>query len=178
MIHMETAAISGSSAIDAPLRSVRPLAEKVAVASRWLLGAVFVYMGFNKVMDPVGFLKLVEQYHFVGQPVLLNLIAAVLPWFEIFCGLLLLTGIGVRGAALLLIAMLVPFTILVALRAHALATAAGTSLWAVKFDCGCGTGEVLIWHKLIENPLMILLAGWLAFSGLGKRLSVRYALFS
>ena len=48
---------------------------------------------------------------------LLNSIAAALPWFEVFCGLLLLFGVAVRGSALMLIAMLVPFTTVVFKRA-------------------------------------------------------------
>jgi len=39
------------------------------------------------------------------------------PWFEVFCGLLLLTGVAVRGTALTLLLMLVPFTLLVFRRA-------------------------------------------------------------
>src|SRR5258708_18934125 len=82
------------------------------VLARWFLAIVFIYMGLEKAMDPVTFLKLVRQYEFVKSPLLLNTIASTLPWFEVFCGVMLLAGIAVRGAGLNLIAMLVPFSLL------------------------------------------------------------------
>ena len=51
----------------------------------------------------------------------MNSIGAALPWFEVFCGLLLLFGVAVRGSALKLLAMLVPFTLVVLKRALAIA---------------------------------------------------------
>ncbi len=122
----------------------RIVTDTFAVLARWLLGAVFIYLGLNKALHPVEFLKLVRQYDLVQKSLLLNSIAAALPWFEIFCGLLLLAGVAVRGTAVMLIVMLVPFTVLVFRRALAIQTAQAIAFCAVKFDCGCGTGEVFI----------------------------------
>ena len=58
----------------------------------------------------------------------MNSIGAALPWFEVFCGLLLLFGVAVRGAALMLMAMLVPFTLIVLKRALAIAAGLHTYL--------------------------------------------------
>lgn len=145
------------------------------VLARWLLGGVFIYMGLSKALHPEPFLKLVRQYELVSVPLLLNSIAAALPWFEVFCGLLLVAGIAVRGAALNLVAMLVPFTIIVLKRALAIASAQSLALCAVKFDCGCGNGEVVICHKLVENICLILLS-LLLLTGRGRALSLRYSL--
>jgi uncharacterized membrane protein YphA (DoxX/SURF4 family) len=148
-----------------------------ALLARWWLGAVFVYMGLNKAFPhPEAFLKLVRDYHMVSSPVLLNAIGAALPWFEVYCGLLLLAGVAVRGTALNLIAMLVPFTLLVLKRALEIAAATGKPFCAVKFDCGCGAGEVYICHKLVENSALLLLAAWL-LAGQGRQLCLRYGLF-
>jgi len=149
--------------------------DLVAVAARWLLAGVFIYMGLSKALHPEDFLKLVNQYDLVSSPFLLNAIASALPWFEVFCGLLLLLGVAVRGAALMLVAMLIPFTLAVIKRALAIAGAKSLAFCAVKFDCGCGNGEVFICHKIIENCLLILLAGWL-LSGRGRPFSARFAL--
>jgi putative oxidoreductase len=151
--------------------------DYAAVLARWLVGAVFIYMGLNKVRDPEYFLKMVHAYKMVGTPFLLNSIGAVLPWFEVFCGLLLVAGVAVRGSALMLVLMLVPFTALVTKRALAIAAAQHQSFWHVKFDCGCGNGEVIIWQKIIENSVLFLLACWL-LAGYGRRLSARFGLFS
>ena len=152
------------------------LGDAAGVLARWVLGALFIYMGLSKALHPVDFLKLVRQYDLVRNAWLLNSIAATLPWFEVFCGLLLLAGIAVRGSALVLIGMLVPFTIVVFLRALALQSALAIPFCAVKFDCGCGAGEVFICWKLLENCLLLLLAAWLV-SGRGRKLCVRHRLF-
>jgi uncharacterized membrane protein YphA (DoxX/SURF4 family) len=155
----------------------RTAADTFAVLARWLLGAVFLYMGLNKALHPVEFLKLVRQYDLVQSSLLLNSIAAALPWFEIFCGLLLLAGVAVRGTAVMLMVMLVPFTLLVFRRALAIQSAQAIAFCAVKFDCGCGNGEVFICHKLPENFLYILFSVWL-LAGCGRRLCLRHTLMS
>jgi uncharacterized membrane protein YphA (DoxX/SURF4 family) len=152
-------------------------AETTALLGRWLLGGLFVYMGMNKALHPVDFLKLVHQYDLTTVPWLLNSIAAALPWFEVFCGLLLITGVAVRGSALMLVLMLIPFTIVVFKRALDISAAQNLPFCAIKFDCGCGTGEVLICRKLPENCLLILLACWL-LTGRGRRLAARFSLFT
>ncbi len=149
--------------------------DTFTVLARWLLGAAFLYLGLNKALDPVDFLKLVRQYDVVENSLLLNSIAAALPWFEVFCGLLLLAGVAVRGTALMLILMLVPFTMLVFRRALILQAALAIPFCAVKFDCGCGAGVEFICRKLLENFLLILLSGWL-LAGYGRQLSLRFSL--
>jgi uncharacterized membrane protein YphA (DoxX/SURF4 family) len=150
--------------------------EAAAVVARWALGAYFLYMGLQKAMHPEEFLKLTRQYEMVHSTFLLNSMAAVLPWFEAFCGALLLAGIAVRGTALTLVAVLVPFTWLVWRRALALQAIHAIPFCAVKFDCGCGAGEVFICHKLTENFILILVSCWL-LSGTGRRWCARHALF-
>jgi len=157
---------------------IRPLAvvNLFTVLSRWLLGAVFVYMGLMKALHPVEFLKLLRQYDLTQFPLLLNLLAGLLPWFEVFCGLLLLVGVAVRGTALTLTVMLVTFTLLLWHRAVQLQAALHIPFCAVKFDCGCGTGEEFICHRLLGNVLFTMLSAWLLV-GRGKQLCARYSLF-
>jgi uncharacterized membrane protein YphA (DoxX/SURF4 family) len=151
------------------------LHDLIAILARWFLAAIFIYMGFSKALEPEQFLKLTRQYNLMSSPLLLNSVAATLPWFEIFCGILLLAGVAVRGTALVLIAMLVPFTVVVLNRALAIASAKSIAFCAVKFDCGCGGGEVLICHKLLENSFLILLSCWLLI-GHGRQLAARFSL--
>jgi len=156
--------------------SAKPsLTDLLAILARWFLAVVFIYMGLSKALEPEQFLKLTRQYNLMSSPLLLNSVAATLPWFEIFCGILLLAGIAVRGTALVLIAMLVPFTVVVLKRALAIASAKSIAFCAVKFDCGCGGGEVLICHKLVENSFLILLACGLLI-GHGRQLAARFSL--
>ena len=76
---------------------------------------------------------------------------------------------------MMLVAMLVPFTLIVLKKALALAAAQGISFCAVKFDCGCGAGEVFICHKLVENFVLLLLSAWL-LQGHGRQLCLRFSL--
>jgi uncharacterized membrane protein YphA (DoxX/SURF4 family) len=170
-VQPETA--SGTSAVSDQKRGTL---EMVAVLARWFLGGLFVYMGLVKALDPKQFLELVHQYQMVSSPLILNSIAAALPWFEVFCGLLLLAGVAVRGTALMLLLMLVPFTIIVLRRALFLASTKGLALCAVQFDCGCGMGEVVACHKILENCLLIFLSAWL-LTGRGRQFCLRFSLF-
>lgn len=149
--------------------------EAVGVGARWLLGALFIYMGLSKAAHPESFLKLVNDYHLIRSPLLLNSIAAALPWFEVFCGVLLVAGVAVRGTALVLFLMLVFFTAAILRRALQISSAQALPFTAVKFDCGCGNGVVFAWRKLIENTLLILMAAWLTAMRSGRWCS-RFAL--
>ncbi|HZR21276.1 MAG TPA: MauE/DoxX family redox-associated membrane protein [Verrucomicrobiae bacterium] len=158
-----------------PGTAPRPWLDYAGMLSRWILGAVFIYMGWTKAAHPEAFLKLLRQYELSTNWFLLNSIAALLPWFEVFCGLLLLAGVAVRGTALLLLAMLIPFTAVVLHRALGIASLQQIAFCAVRFDCGCGNGEVLICRKLVENTVLILLSCGL-LTGLGRPLAVWFGL--
>jgi uncharacterized membrane protein YphA (DoxX/SURF4 family) len=160
---------------DYPIRAIA-VVNLFTVLSRWLLGAVFLYLGLTKALHPVEFLKLMRQYDLTQFALLLNSLAALLPWFEMFCGLLLLAGVAVRGTALVLTLMLVTFTLLVLHRAQLLQAAWHIPFCAVKFDCGCGTGEEFICRKLVGNILLIVLSAWLLV-GRGKQFCLRYSLY-
>jgi putative oxidoreductase len=129
-----------------------------AVAARILLGMWLVYMGGAKILRPEDFLKLVHQYPLVGTVPWENLAAAILPWFEVFCGVLLVSGIAARGAALVSAGLLLAFTALVLARALALHAAGGGPFCGIRFDCGCGGGEIAICRKLLENVLLFVMA--------------------
>lgn len=126
-----------------------------SLAARIVLGAVFLYLGVTKALNPVGFLKLVRQFDLL-PPLALNLVAAVVPWCEIVFGALLLAGRLTRGTALVSLLLLVGFTAAIILRAVALHRT-GTAAFC-NLRCGCGTGEVLVCLKLLENAGLCLLA--------------------
>jgi uncharacterized membrane protein YphA (DoxX/SURF4 family) len=181
----------------------RPSHEILASIARWLLGGLFIYLGVSKILHPAEFLAFVRQQMSVTNPSLAGLIAGVAPWLEVLYGMWLISGIARNTAALLgrwwlgavFIYMglnkalpnpeaflklvrqyqMVPFTVVVLKRALAIAAATGKPLCAVKFDCGCGAGEVYICHKLIENSALLLLAAWLLM-GRGRQLCLRFSL--
>ena len=149
--------------------------EGAFVLLRWVIGALMVYLGLSKALQPVQFLKLIREYEVVADPLLLNALAGLLPWLEAFLGVLLISGVAVRGSALVLVTMLVPFTAAVLRRALAIQTSLGIPFCAVRFDCGCGLGEVWICQKLLENTLLVAVSVGL-IAGAGRRLCARYRL--
>jgi uncharacterized membrane protein YphA (DoxX/SURF4 family) len=153
----------------------RVIVDIFSLLARWLLGAAFLYLGLNKALHPIEFLKLIRQYDLTQDALLLNSIAAVLPWFEVFCGLLLLAGVAVRGTALTLALMLVPFTLLVLHRALFLQAAQNLPFCAINFDCGCGAGKEFICRKLLENVVLFVLSLWL-LAGRSCQFSLRFSL--
>jgi uncharacterized membrane protein YphA (DoxX/SURF4 family) len=65
--------------------------------SRLLLGGVFVYASFDKILHPWIFAEAVDNYQILPDA-LLNLTAILLPWLELCVGLLLILGVWLRGA--------------------------------------------------------------------------------
>jgi uncharacterized membrane protein YphA (DoxX/SURF4 family) len=147
--------------------------DAASVLARWLLGGFFLYMGWHKALHPELFLKMLRGYHIVESPLAMNVIAIGVPWFEVFCGLLLLAGIAVRGTALWLAVMLSAFTAVVFHRALGVQAAQAIPFCKVKFDCGCGGGPEFICAKLPENIGMFLLAVWL-LAGHGRAVCALY----
>lgn len=137
--------------------------QRIHLMARLVLGALLIYMGASKAFEPVEFLKLMRQYDVLQHHFLLNFVAATLPWFEIFCGLMLMGRVAVRGTALLVGLMLVSFTALIFLRAWGMHQTGGMPFCEIQFDCGCGAGEVLICPKLVENTSLAFLAVALIF---------------
>ncbi|MEK6798763.1 MAG: DoxX family protein [Planctomycetota bacterium] len=147
--------MSGPSELASPRRS-----GWLLVLIRLILAWVFIYMGSNKLGDPIAFLKGIHLYDMLPEEpaVWLNSSAIVVPWLEVMSGAALLLGVAIRGAALVIAAMLAVFTPAVLLRALEIMRETGQSFFAVKFDCGCGTGEAIIWQKTIENAALFALA--------------------
>ncbi len=116
--------------------------------------------GWIALSNPVDFLKLIREYQMLPEnlPVLINSMAALLPWVEVLCGVLLITGAALRGSALVLLVMLIFFTIIVTWRAVGIYNSTHVPFCSISFDCGCGAGVVYICHKIFENVALSLLS--------------------
>ncbi|MBI4580120.1 MAG: DoxX family membrane protein [Planctomycetes bacterium] len=122
--------------------------------------------GYVELGGPVDFLKLIREYQMFPDAAwgLLNFTAVAIPWIEVLCGLLLIFGVGVRGAAGLLFALLIVFTTMIVVRGLRIHHADAIPFCAVKFNCGCGAGDVLICRKIPENLALAALALFCLFS--------------
>jgi putative oxidoreductase len=96
------------------------------LASRLIVGGVFIWAGALKIADPLDFAQSIKNYQFFPHN-LIFFIAVILPWIEVICGGLLVVGAFKRSSAAILSLLLVGFIGLVAL---ALVRGIDTS-------CGC-----------------------------------------
>ena len=121
---------------------------------RILLGIIFLYASYDKIMDPGKFARSIANYHIVPFG-LENSIAIILPWLELFIGVGLIAGIMVDGAAGITGSLLVIFILLI-LQAI---------LRGFNIECGCGLkeGEMVGWTKILEN-IVFLFASWMVLS--------------
>jgi len=111
----------------------RLVTPKEALSSPWLtvrvqiaLGIFFVVAALPKLVDPPSFAHMIYNYRIVPGA-FVNLMALVMPWFELLAGLALILGIWTRTSAALVGALLLVFIGAISLnlaRANAI-------------DCGC-----------------------------------------
>ncbi len=81
------------------LSDMNPWIVYIAVSARLIMSGVFIYASYDKIMNPAAFAEAVFGYQIL-PPQLINITAIVLPWLELFLGILLLSGIWMPGAAL------------------------------------------------------------------------------
>jgi putative oxidoreductase len=126
------------------------------LALRLALAAVFIYAGLQKIGRPLAFADEIRMYHILDIGPLLYIMAITLPWIELLCGLSLVTGIFMRGSALILLALNVVFLVAVSLRTVGIMSEEGIGFTSVYFDCGCGFGTTYAWKKLLEDAAFFL----------------------
>ena len=138
---------------------------------RIVLGLVFLLYGLDKIRQPGDFALAIANYKLLPG-VFVNLLAVVLPWVEVLCGLLLIFGQWVRSAALLSAAMLAVFVAAVSI----------SLLRGLDISCGCfntGGGRKIGTKLLVEDLLLLAMSlvlvlkatdsvGWRALLGSGK----------
>lgn len=120
-------------------------------AAHLIVGGIFIYAGFIKIIDVPGFAKSIYHYQLVPDLVI-NVSAILLPWLEVFTGAALIFIPRMRrGAAAWIFLMLVVFTGAVII----------SILRGLDISCGClSTGPEasrIGWRKVIENAGLLLL---------------------
>lgn len=65
------------------------------------VGAIFIYAGVLKALDPVGFANDIENYHILPWAIGVR-VAFYLPWLEIICGIALWFGKALPGSFIIL----------------------------------------------------------------------------
>ena len=128
----------------------------IELAARWILGVIFVYASYNKILAPAVFAKIIYGYD-LFPTMFINLMAIIVPFLELVAGLALIIGFYPRSAALIVNAMLLVFITALSInliRGH-------------EFDCGCfsinSSGQGTFAGQLIFRDFLILALGLYVF---------------
>lgn len=121
-----------------------------SLLGRVVLGVVFVYASWYKLLSPEEFARSILNYRVLPTETV-NLPAIILPWIELICGLLLLVGLFTAGSSLVVAGMLSLF-----LGALGLALVRG-----IDISCGCFSPKgitPLTWGLLLRDGVLLALA--------------------
>ncbi len=120
------------------------------IVLRLVLGAMFVYASYYKIMSPGAFAHQIYNYKLL--PIwAINPIALTLPWLQFLCGLALIFNRGALAASLIITGMLLVFQV-------ALFSAL---LRGLNISCGCfkSGGAPATWLTLGRDFLLVILSG-------------------
>ena len=81
------------------------------VIFRIILGIIFIYASYDKILDPAGFSKNIHNFHITPISIE-NIIALVLPWLELIIGIFLIFGLFLDGTINITISLLIFFIII------------------------------------------------------------------
>ncbi|MBC8370340.1 MAG: DoxX family membrane protein [Planctomycetes bacterium] len=134
------------------MKSRLPLLIRLGVA------AILASYAFEKLQDPVAFLKAIREYQLIPSEwfSLLNFSVSAIPITELLAAVCLAIGFWKRGAALITSLLLIVFSSAILIRSFEMMAETGEAFTQLQFDCGCGSGEVIIYQKLMFNLILLL----------------------
>lgn len=122
--------------------------------ARIVLGLVFIYASYDKILHPAAFAKIIYNYQMLPDK-LINLTAILLPWLELVIGCLLISGLWLPGAVFISnVLLIIFFCILIYNKARGL-----------NINCGCfSTSSKSISYSnlyIIRDAAFIIIANYL-----------------
>jgi hypothetical protein len=134
-----------------------------ATLCRLILGIIFFYAAIEKIIDPKEFAIAIYNYQLLPDR-LVNLLAVMLPWLEVFVAACLICGIYVRGAALLSSLLFLAFSSALTI----------SLIRGLDISCGCfgKSSDNITWLYLVRDWTLLTMSffvlccdrGWKYFS--------------
>ncbi len=120
----------------------------LALVLRLCIGGIFIYASMYKINYPGEFAETIAGYQIVPYWAV-NISAVVLPWVELISGVLLITGIRARSAAVIIGLLLIMFAIAMFINL----------VRDVPISCGCfhGVGEKISWWTLTRDIIWVIM---------------------
>lgn len=144
---------------------VRVISNKyVVLVIRLVLGFVFIYASIDKIAHPAEFAQSIYNYRMLPHWAI-NLMALVMPWLELICGVLIAVGVFLRGSSFMIGVMLAVFIIAIS----------SALVRGLDISCGCFStqgGHGVAVDLLVRDVLMLAGAAIVMFLGTSA-LSVR-----
>jgi len=119
-------------------------------ASQAVIGIVFIFASLDKIANPGDFAVAIVNYKIIPLS-LVNIFAIVIPWLELFCGILILFGEYIKESSFIISSLLLVFVVMIA----------AAVFRNLDIDCGCfGTldAQKVGLTKIAENILLLLLS--------------------
>ena len=144
------------------------LGEKSIFLIRLIMGIVFIYASYSKILDPLSFSQNIHNYG-VAPLFAENIIALTLPWVELFIGLGLIFNIKYDVCVDISICLMIIFIILI-LQAY---------LRGKSIDCGCFSNDLSpqeweekrwdMLKRVFEDIVFLILLITLKFKSISNR---------
>lgn len=110
-----------------------------------MVGLVFIYASIDKIADPAYFAGTIQNYQIIPVSII-NIVAIILPWLELLCGVLLLTGVWHRPASLIITFLMIVFIIAIS----------SAIFRGLDIECGCyGSGISADWTRIVEDFFLL-----------------------